>query len=48
MIFVNSIQNRDVFLLGGAVIVYCVLLVLFNLLVDVIYTLLDKRIKLYA
>ncbi|MBN8419405.1 MAG: ABC transporter permease [Verrucomicrobia bacterium] len=48
MIFVNSIQNRDVFLLGGAVIVYCVLLVLFNLFVDVIYTLLDKRIKLYA
>ncbi|MFC5453911.1 ABC transporter permease [Prosthecobacter fluviatilis] len=48
MIFVNSIQNRDVFLLGGAVIVYCALLVLFNLLVDVIYTLLDKRIKLYA
>lgn len=48
MIFVNSIQNRDVFLLGGAVIVYCVLLVLFNLLVDMIYTLLDKRIRLYA
>jgi oligopeptide transport system permease protein len=48
MIFVNSIQNRDVFVLCGAVIVYCVLLVLFNLLVDVIYTLLDKRIKLYA
>lgn len=48
MIFVNSIQNRDVFLLGGAVIVYCALLVLFNLLVDVIYTLLDKRIRLHA
>lgn len=48
MVFVNSIQNRDVFLLGGAVIVYCVLLVLFNLLVDVIYTLLDKRIQLHA
>ena len=48
MVFVNSIQNRDVFLLGGAVIVYCVLLVLFNLFVDVLYTLLDKRIKLYA
>lgn len=48
LIFVNSIQNRDVFVLCGAVIVYCVLLVLFNLLVDVIYTLLDKRISLYA
>lgn len=48
MIFVNSIQNRDVFLLSGAVIVYCVLLILFNLFVDVIYTLLDKRIRLHA
>lgn len=45
-VFVNSIQNRDVFLLGGAVIVLCALLVLFNLVVDVLYTLLDKRIRL--
>ncbi len=44
--FVNSIQNRDGFLLGGVVIVYCVLLVVFNLLVDVAYTLLDRRIAL--
>ncbi|MFN7564589.1 MAG: ABC transporter permease [Prosthecobacter sp.] len=45
-VFVNSIQNRDVFLLGGAVIVLCALLVLFNLIVDILYTLLDKRIRL--
>lgn len=44
--FVNSILNRDGFLLGGVVIVYCVLLVLFNLVVDVAYTLLDRRIQL--
>lgn len=44
--FVNSILNRDGFLLGGVVIVYCALLVLFNLAVDVIYTLLDRRIRL--
>jgi len=45
-IFVNSIQNRDGFLLCGVVIVYCTLLVLFNLLVDLLYCLLDPRIKL--
>jgi oligopeptide transport system permease protein len=44
--FVNSILNRDGFLLGGVVIVYCTMLVLFNLAVDVIYTLLDRRIRL--
>lgn len=45
--FVSSIQNRDGFLLCGAVMVYCALLVLLNLLVDVAYTWLDRRIKLY-
>ena len=44
----NSIQNRDVFLLGGAVIVLCAMLVFFNLLVDLLYTVLDKRIRLHA
>lgn len=45
--FVNSILNRDYFLIGGVVIVYCTLLVVMNLLVDVAYTLLDPRVKLY-
>ncbi len=45
--FVNSILNRDFFLIGGVVIVYCTLLVLMNLAVDVAYTLLDRRVKLY-
>jgi oligopeptide transport system permease protein len=44
--FVNSILNRDGFLLGGVVIVYCALLVVFNIIVDVVYTLLDRRIRL--
>ncbi len=44
--FVNSILNRDGYLLGGVVIVYCAMLVLFNLLVDILYTLLDRRIRL--
>lgn len=47
-IFVNAIQNRDAFLLCGAVVVYCFLLVLFNFIVDVLYSVLDKRIRLYA
>lgn len=47
-IFVNAIQNRDVMLLVGAVIVYCGLLVFFNFIVDVAYTLLDKRIHLHG
>jgi oligopeptide transport system permease protein len=46
--FVNSIINRDVFLLCGIVIVYCALLVVLNLVVDLAYTLLDRRIKLYG
>jgi len=45
--FVNSVLNRDGFLLAGVVIVYCSLLVLFNLLVDIVYGLLDHRISLY-
>lgn len=45
--FVNSILNKDGFLLMGAVAVYCVLLVALNFLVDVIYCLLDRRIKMY-
>lgn len=43
--FVHSILNRDGFLLGGVVIVYCVLLIVFNLLVDASYALLDRRIR---
>lgn len=43
--FVHSILNRDGFLLGGMVIVYCVLLVLFNLAVDMTYGFLDRRIR---
>jgi oligopeptide transport system permease protein len=43
--FVHSILNRDGFLLGGMVIVYCVLLVFFNLAVDLTYGVLDRRIR---
>lgn len=44
--FVNGILNRDVFVVGGAVTVYCTLLVLMNILVDLLYHFLDRRVKL--
>ncbi len=44
--FVNAVLNRDGFLLGGVVIVYCALLVVMNLFVDILYTVLDRRIQL--
>lgn len=44
--FINSILNADIFLLGGVVIVYCTVLVVLNLAVDIAYTFLDRRIAL--
>jgi oligopeptide transport system permease protein len=44
--FVNSVLNRDQFLCCGSVAVYCTLLVLMNLLVDIAYQWLDPRIRL--
>ena len=44
--FVNSVLNRDVFLCCGTVVIYCTLLVLLNLAVDIAYKWLDPRIKL--
>ncbi len=46
--FINSILNADIFLLEGVVIVYCTVLVVLNLAVDVAYTFLDRRIGLAA
>ena len=45
--FVNSILNKDMFLLCGVTLVYCTLLVILNFCVDIAYTFLDRRIKLY-
>lgn len=44
--FVSSVQSRDVFLCCGAVAVYCALLVVMNLVVDIAYQWLDPRIRL--
>lgn len=46
--FINSILNADIFLLEGVVIIYCTVLVVLNLAVDIAYTLLDRRIGLTA
>ncbi len=44
--FVNSVLSRDVFLCCGSVAVYCTLLVVMNLIVDIAYQMLDPRIRL--
>jgi oligopeptide transport system permease protein len=44
--FVNSVFNRDTFMILGIVLLYSSLLILFNAVVDIVYTWLDKRIKL--
>jgi oligopeptide transport system permease protein len=43
--FVNSVLNRDQTLILGTVMVYSVLLLTFNLLVDLSYALIDPRIE---
>jgi oligopeptide transport system permease protein len=44
--FINSVLNKDLYVVAGTVIVFSVFLVVFNLIVDVLYTVLDRRIKL--
>lgn len=44
--FVNSIYNRDYFVILGLTVFYAILLLAMNLLVDLVYALLDPRIKL--
>ena len=44
--FVTSINNRDYTVTMGVTIFYAVFLVLMNFIVDVLYTVLDPRIKL--
>ncbi len=43
--FVNAVQNKDLFLLLGVVLVFSTMLVLFNLVVDVLYRWVDPRIQ---
>lgn len=45
-LFVDSVLTKDLFVLMGIVLIYSSLLVLFNLLVDIAYGLIDPRIEL--
>jgi oligopeptide transport system permease protein len=42
--FVNAVQNKDLFLIIGVVLVFSTLLILFNLAVDVMHHWIDPRI----
>ena len=42
---VNSLQNRDAIMVVGLVLLYALLLLVLNLLVDLSYAFLDRRIK---
>jgi oligopeptide transport system permease protein len=43
---VNSIYNRDYFVILGLTVFYAGILLLLNFLVDIIYAVIDPRIKL--
>lgn len=43
--FVNAVQNKDLFLIIGVVLIYATMLILFNLAVDVLYRWVDPRIE---
>jgi oligopeptide transport system permease protein len=43
--FVNAVQNKDLFLIIGVVLIYATMLILFNLAVDVMYRWVDPRIE---
>ncbi len=43
--FVNAVQNKDLFLIIGVVLVFATMLIMFNLIVDVLYKWIDPRIS---
>jgi oligopeptide transport system permease protein len=43
--FVNAVQNKDLFLIIGVVLIFSTMLVVFNLVVDVMYRWVDPRIE---
>ena len=44
--FVQSVTNRDYTMLLGVTVFYCTMLIFFTFLVDILYVLIDPRIKL--
>lgn len=43
--FIHGVQNKDLFLIMGVVLIFATLLILFNLIVDVLYRWVDPRIE---
>jgi len=43
--FVNGVQNKDLFLIMGVVLIFATMLILFNLAVDILYRWVDPRIE---
>lgn len=43
--FVNGVQNKDLFLIMGVVLIFATMLIIFNLAVDVMYRWVDPRIE---
>lgn len=43
--FVNAVQNKDLFMIMGVVLIFATMLILFNLAVDVMYRWADPRIE---
>lgn len=43
--FVNAVQNKDLFMIMGVVLIFATMLILFNLAVDVMYRWVDPRIE---
>ena len=44
--FVNSALNHDPFMTSGVVLIFSLFLILFNLLADILYFVVDRRVKL--
>jgi ABC-type dipeptide/oligopeptide/nickel transport system permease component len=44
--FVNSALNRDPFMTSGVVVVFSTFLILFNLAADILYFVVDRRVKI--
>lgn len=44
--FVQSVTNRDYTMLLGVTVFYCTMLIMFTFMVDILYVLIDPRIKL--
>jgi oligopeptide transport system permease protein len=44
--FVDAVLGKDLFLIMGIVLIYSTMLILMNLIVDVLYSVVDPRIKL--